>query len=587
MKTVALAIVIVLLMANVIMYPFWTTQVDDDDWDPDNGDNGEDIVPIDAISVTVPPVRSGDILLYDYEFLTELYDMNTTSGNWSIITLEANGQLLEQLMGPINQKDGYMVSHESWQLHTELSLTVKITIEEHNEGEDSEPLIVNGRIQVDRDRYGTLKGDTAILTSVEGLLAIDEVSGLDIPISNFEFEVKNMGYPDPNVEVDRPLEEQLYGDGNTLTEGDNGTYGETDPVWNYTQWYNWSIDGSDRVRGYDCARLNISLDFFGFTTLDKLIWLSSNVPRPVRIVYESYTGWTEENSTGYILLATSQTLTKDGYTKGGTPIPINRQAKETFVSRAPGGDYESWEFCPNDGSISSSSFDLGLEEAVDLAIVESEGLRDWMRTHPSPIVTEASYWANQTDARTMEYTWNITFSDEPGDWEDWEAWYPYNAYQVNVTKQVIKRPALGDLVETFIDTENGPWYGYAAVDENDMADQLLTLASSENIWANVQQVASEAYGGFGEDKVDFTEAWYAYSTVGGLDFAGGFGMELLDTLAGISIPNTQIAYIMQLGSVWEGAATTVVAVDAETGRMVYITQIDGPQALSIIFGAGN
>ncbi|NIS13208.1 MAG: hypothetical protein GWN97_15185, partial [Thermoplasmata archaeon] len=66
--------------------------------------------------MTVPPVRSGDILLYDYEFLAELYVKNKTSGNWSIITLEANGQLLEQLNGPLSQKDGYMVAHQSWQL---------------------------------------------------------------------------------------------------------------------------------------------------------------------------------------------------------------------------------------------------------------------------------------------------------------------------------------------------------------------------------------------------------------------------------------------------------------------------------------
>ncbi len=83
MKSAALAIVTVLLMANVIMYPYWTAQLDDDDWNPDIGDGDKDIVHIDAISVTVPPVRSGDILLYDYEFLAELYDMNTTSGNWS------------------------------------------------------------------------------------------------------------------------------------------------------------------------------------------------------------------------------------------------------------------------------------------------------------------------------------------------------------------------------------------------------------------------------------------------------------------------------------------------------------------------
>ena len=582
MKSAALATVVVLLMANVIMYPYWTAQQDDDDWDPDIGDNG-DIVPIDAISVTVPPVRSGDILLYDYEFLAEIYALNTTSGNWSIIKLEANGQLLEQLNGPLSQKDGYLVSHESWQLHTELSLTVKITIEEHNQGEDAEPLIVNGRIQVDRDRFATLKGDTAILTSVEGLLAVDEVKGLEIPISNLEFEVKNKGYPDPHVEVDRSLEEQLYGDGNTLTEGDNGTYGETDPVWNYTQWYNWSIDSSERVRGYDCVRLNISLDFFGGIQLDKLIWLSSDVPRPVRIMYYSYTGWTDPNETGYILLSTSQTLTRDGYTKGGALIPINRQAKEAFVERSLLGDFRDWEVGPQDGSISSSSFDLGLEEAVEVAFAESSGLAYWQQTHPSPLVSEASYWANQTDVRTMEYTWNITLADEPGEWEEWEEWYPTNAYQVNVTKRVTRRLVGEDEVETFIASERGPWYGYAPVAEADMADQILTLASSEDIWANVQEVANAAYSGIGQDEVDFTNAWYSYS-IGGLEVAGGFGMELLDTLAGISIPNAKVSYIMQFGNVWEGAATTAVAVDAETGRMVYITQVEAPQALSLLFG---
>ena len=585
MKNAILAIVAVLLMANVVMYPYWTATTEEE-WDPDDPDDGEDIVPIDAISVTVPPARNGDILLYDYEFIAEIYELNKTSGNWSTITLEANGQLLEQLNGPINQKDGFMVSHESWQLHTELSMTVKITIEEYNPGEDTEPLIVNGRITVDRDRYGTMKGDVAILNSVEGLLAVDEVSGLDIPINNFEFQVSNKGYPDPHAPVDRSLEEQLYGDGATLTEGDNGTYGETDPIWNYTQWYNWSIDRSERVRGYDCARLNISLDFFGAIQLDKVLWLSSQVPRPVRIVYYSYTPWDETNTTGYILLSTSQTLNKDGYTKGSAVIPINRQAQETFVDRAPAGDYRDWDYAPEDGSISSSSFDFGLKEAVDYAMAESTGFSEWQRTHPSPLVQEAGYSANQTDPRTMEYTWNISFADEPGPWEDWEEWYPTNGYQVNVTRRVTTRIVGGDQIETFIAPGERVWYGYLPVDEDEIADQLLTLASSESIWATIPQVAAEAYGGIGQDEVDFTNAWYAYTT-GGLDVYGGFGMDLLDTLAGISIPNAQVSYIMQLGNVWEGAATTAVTVDAETGRLVYIMQVEGPQSLSLIFGAGS
>ena len=585
MKSAVLAILIVLLMANVVMYPYWTVQTDDDDWDPNNG-NGGDIVPIDAISVTVPPVRSGDILLYDYEFLAELYDVNKTTGNVTLITLDANGQLLEQLNGPLGQKDGYMVSHESWQLHTELTLSVKITLEYGHPDDNNEPLIINGRIDVDRDRFATLRGDTAIVSSVDGLLTVDEVVGIEIPITDLEFEVSNIGYPDPHEEVDRSLEELLYGDGATLTEGDNGTYGES--LWGgyYTQYYNWSIDRSERVNGYDCARLNISTDIFGFLQLEKLIWLSSAVPRPVRLTYYSKLPYDDENATGHILISTAQTLTANGYTRGGAPIPIDHQAEESFVDRAPTGDFRSWEVGPQDGSISSSSFDFGLKEAVDVCYAESPGLEGWRRSHPSPLLKEAFYSANQTDVRTMEYTWNITFADEPTDWENYDNWSTYQyAYEINVTKRVTNRIVGQDLVETFISSEGGITTGYATIPEYWMADELLTLASSEDIWANVQGVASVAYGGRDQDEVDFTNAWYAYST-GGLETAGGFGMELLDTLAGITIPNANISYIMQMDNVWEGATTTAVAVDAESGRIVYITEVTSSQALATIFGGG-
>ena len=586
MKSAVLAIVAVLLMANVVMYPYWTAQMDDDDWDPKDGPNGDDIVPIDALSVTVPPVRSGDILLYNYEFLAELYDFNKTNGNVTLISLEANGQLLEQIEGPLSKKDGYMVSHESWQLPTELTLSVTITMEYGNPEDNNEPLIVNGRIDVDRDRYATLRGDTAIVSSVDGLLTVDEVVGIEIPITDLEFEVSNIGYPDPHEEFDRPLEELLYGDGATLTEGENGTYGES--LWGgyYTQYYNWSMDRSERVNGYDCARLNISTDIFGFLQLEKLIWLSSQVPRPVRLTYYTKLPYDDVNSSGYMMVSTAQTLTENGYTRGGAPVPIDHQAEESFVDRAPSGDFRSWEVGPQDGSISSSSFDFGLNEAVDLCFAESSGLEDWRRSHPSPLLKEAFYSANQTDVRTMEYTWNITFADDPTDWENYDNWSTYlYAYEVNVTKRVTNRIVGEDLVETFISSEGGITTGYFTIPEFYLADEFLTLASSEDIWANVQEVASVAYGGRDQDEVDFTNAWYAYST-GGLESGGGFGMELLDTLAGITIPNANVSYIMQMDNVWEGAKTTAVAVDAESGRMVYITKVTSSQALANIFGGG-
>jgi hypothetical protein len=580
MKYVALATAVALLVVNAAMYSYWTNEAEDN-WTPDIIDD-DDIVPIDAISVQVPPVRAGDILQYDYTFFAEMYWMNRTSGNWTRMTLKANGQLLEQIVGTSTLRDGYNQRHEAWTLHTEISMSLTLTMVEHSPGEDNEPLIVTGRIDGGRDRHATLKGDVPIMNYAGGLLAIDEIKGLDLPVSSFEFSIDNWGYPDPNIDPERSLEETIYGEQAIVSEGDNGTYGE-DTGWNYTQWYNWSVDRSERVHGYDSVRLNISLDFFGFITLDKLIWLSSDVPRPVGLMYNSSTFWYEPEETGHIILETTQMLQKDGYSRGGSIIPIQYGVKPSFTNRHSLAVTMPWEFAPDDGGTTGSSFDLGLEEALDVALAESSGLNEWLHTHPSPMVTGAGYYAEVVDTRTTEYKWNITLEDEPGEWEYWEDWAPTNGYTVNVTKRVERRLIGDDVVETFLESENGPHRGAAAVPESALSDELVTLASSEDIWASIDSVASVAYSGI-EQEVDFSNARY-FLVMGGVN-PTGFGIDLLDTLTGIAVPTTNLTWMLQVGTVWEGASTYAVGVDAETGRMLFITDVEGPQSLQFLFGSG-
>jgi hypothetical protein len=263
-------------------------------------------------------------------------------------------------------------------------------------------------------------------------------------------------------------------------------------------------------------------------------------------------------------------------------VPIDINEREPFASRHPLADMQAWDMAPADGSLSSSSFDLGLAEALDLAFEESSGLNDWLRTHPSPMVTGAKYTAEEIDQRTMEYTWNITLEDEQGDWEDRDLWYYTNGYSVNVTRRVERRLVGGDEVTMFLATEYGPHRGGAAVAEKYLADELVTLGSSEAIWSDVSRVASNVYTGT-DNKVDFTGGSYYALIMGGVS-PGGFGIDLLDTLTGITVPTSNLTWTMQIGSVWEGADTYVVGVDAETGRMIFITDISGPQSLSIIFG---
>ena len=274
-------------------------------------------------------------------------------------------------------------------------------------------------------------------------------------------------------------------------------------------------------------------------------------------------------------------LQENGYSRGGSTIPIQHGAKPTFTDRHSLAVTMPWEYAPADGGTTGSSFDLGLEEALDVAFSESQGLNDWLRTHPSPLVTGAGYYAEDLDTRTTRYNWNITLEDEAGDWENREDWFDTNGYTVNVTRVVERRLIGDDLVETFLESEHGPHRGAAAVPESALSDELVTLASSEDVWASVDRVATKAYTGL-EREVDFTDARY-FLVMGGIN-PTGFGIDLLDTLTGITVPTSNLTWSLQVGNVWEGASSYIVGVDAETGRMLFITDIEGPQSLQFLFG---
>ena len=588
MKYPVLAVALVIIVANASAYSYWTAKEGGDGWTQHGSGGDIDIVPIEDIPVSVPPKRAGDVLQYDYSFLADVYDHNLTTGNWSRTWLIANGQRLDSFPGVSSQRDGFDQPHQVYQSHTTLQLSAVIGFSEYSPGKDSQPLIITGRVDGDRDKYSTLRGDVPIESYASGKLKVDEIKGWPgVGMSNFEFDVSTTSWPDPNVAPEVPLDEQIYANGATLEQGMNGTYSEHQEGWgNISQIYNWSVEGSDSVRGYDCSRLNISSDFFGFIFFRKVIWLSSDVPLPVRIVYNSTTYWADANEEGHIIINSTQTLQKNGYIKGGAAIDVQPGAKEAFVKRHPSADIRDWTMGPEDGSLDGSSFDYGLQEALDYAVENSPTFDAWLGVHPKAMVGEAYYSQNSTNQgiNVEQYIWNITLADDPGDWEDMDSWYWTNAYTLNMTKRVERRPVLGDRVTYAVDSETGPRRGAPSLKRADLSKQLVTLASSEDIWAMIPEVAAKAYTGLVQ-KVDFKDASYGFG-IGGVN-PGGFGMDLLDTLTGVSVPTSNVSWSMQVGNVWEGAATYMVALDAETGRMVFISEVSGPQALSLIFGGAS
>jgi hypothetical protein len=585
LKTQVLAVVLLVLLANVALYDKWvSTDETDNGWLPD--DVTPIVTPISNVTVHVPAKRAGDIMQYDYYFFAEIYSINMTSGNWSRITLRANGQRLDSFPGVSSQKDGFNQAHDTYQTHTELRLSVTLTSEQYSPGQSSQPLILTGRIEGERDKYATLRGDVPIQSYAAGLLKIDDIKGFPtgLAMTSFELDMSSWGYPDPNIEPEIPLEERLYANSAPLEVGMRGNYSEHQADWgNYSQVYNWSVDGADRVRGHDCVRLNITPDFMGFFNFSKVLWLSNDMPAPVRVVYNSTTYMSYYPEYAHIIINSTQTLQEGGYIKGGSVIDVRPTATEPFVKVHPSADLRSWDYGPEDGSLSSGSFELGLDEALDYARANSAGLSSWLGTHPNARIGSARYSQNTTDQpiNAEEYIWNITLAGEPGDWEDRDLWYPSNAYQVNVSKHIERRPVLGDRVTMSVKSEAGPRRGQLPYTEPQLPDEMLTLASTEAIWSQVPQIADRAYTGITND-VDWSQSSYSYD-MGGID-PTGFGLDILDTLVGVSIPTARITWSMQLGTVWEGASTYVVGLDAETGRLLFISDVSGPVALSMLFG---
>jgi hypothetical protein len=73
--------------------------------------------------------------------------------------------------------------------------------------------------------------------------------------------------------------------------------------------------------------------------------------------------------------------------------------------------------------------------------------------------------------------------------------------------------------------------------------------------------------------------------IGGMSQDQNPGFALIEQLTGIQTPTFENAYLIQDDQVWTSGSTFSAAVDGNTGRLVYVTTIEGSQ-LASIFGGG-
>lgn len=594
---------ILCIMAIIINLTF-AMYIDVDDTNED--DNIDDIVtPGDIIpenfTVTVPEKMVGDFAQYDYSIFAQYYYHNYTSGGWERYTLRATGQLINEVPPIVQCRDGFNTLHKTVADHefTAASFDIKI------EGNDSEPVTAHGELDISRDEYTDLNERNVIQTITSANVEVDPLP--NIP-KNINYHGKIRSYPDPHQEPEQSIDEMVYLHNKDLKINDSSYIfqaPDSDEEWvaeYLTQIYNWTVEGSERVAGYDTLIINITTGYFqGWVQFNKKVWIANEASYPIKTYIKTNSSYESEEEKFYFIIKHTRTLKKDegSFVRGKTEIPWDTcDAALHYHTKHPKGDFQSWNHIPVSGpDFEQSSFDFKTEDAEKFALENSEGLNIFLNRYDD--VT--SHWATYKEIKTAKdeldtsgkagsYNWNISFGYKPTRDEQIEAYNdrdnegkripPHWGYYVNLTRNVTKEPGIDRYSEeTKIINEGQYDWGDAPLSRDDIAEETLTLASSENILQLDPEVDDEVFNTVNGD-INFRDTSFSL-TMGDITSSNMPGMDIIETITGITFPSSRYSWAIQKGSLYRGGNVYATAVDVETGQFLFVLEITGSELYSI------
>lgn len=588
MKKVLGVLCVLAIITNIYLIVFY--EYTDESWTGNQGEGPEDVFDYSEFSVTVPAKMVGDTVQYDYTIFAEMYWENKSSGDWEKYTLTGNGQLIDRVPEIVTKKDGFNTDHSTiWiREETEATFTIKM------DGSDSEEVVIHGTLGGTRDEYTELKQNKVIQVVTEGNVEVDKIRQVPIPIS-YEGFMRN--YPDPNLEREESLDEEIYLKDQLLKMGDNGAIlKEPESEWVaewLTQTYNWSVIGGEEIAGYNTLIINISTGFFqDWMPFTKKIWVANEVSFPVKVFVRTNTSAEDENGSFYTIIEHSRTLKNNGFTKGNKEVPWELDYSGfVFHDRHPQGEYKEWEYIPESGAkYERSSFDFKPEDAVQFAVDNSPGLRKFLNNYDDVVVASGGYKVDRdaiaeldTSGKAGSYNWNLSFRYKPTRDEIIDAWqndeHPDWSYTVNLTRNVTKEVGIDRYSEEIkIINEYTRSYS-AAYDKNDFPSQVLTIDSSEAILKLDPYVEDQAFNTI-DGEINFRDSTFGL-VMGDITASNMPGMELVETITGITLPTSKFSWALQKGSVWEAGSTLSAAVDVETGQILYVLDISGNELYGI------
>jgi hypothetical protein len=553
----------------------------------DNGGDGDWST---ITSATMPENKIREVVHYDHIIKIELYFENKTSGEWTYWALDVSGNELILIPGLSTKPDGYGEEHSAMYLRRELSAQFTVYLDD-SEGEE---ITSDGEYDVQRDEFTDLLEQKVVRIDTNANISVDELPSTNIPLA---FSGFMRSYFDPHLPKLETLEDDIYGEGQTITVGDTGEWVD-ETSWNEVT-YEWVAEKGKIMAGYETVLVNVSTDFGDedwSLPFKEMVWISNDVSMPVKQYIRTNTSWDSDEEAGYILLENTFTLRDNGFTEGNQPIPWGDCNSYHWLYEHPIGETDGWQgnYMPKSGSgFEESSFHWKPEEVIEYLEKEhpSDDLAEYLASNPEAIVTGAEYNASVDDSdpegKSGEFWWNLTFGFERKSSQTGSSWGLENRYQIlvyNFTDWDYDlsdplNPKVKHTVLNRVELDMGRQGGTAPIGPDDIASQTITMASSEKIFKTDPDVIRNFYtttGGFESDTLDWgngDETQYSLSASSGQQ---GFGMDLIATLTGIQTQTwAKYSWSVMHDDLMSGGSLTSASLDAETGRIISLMEIEG------------
>jgi len=661
LRTVAAIICVIAIVSNLLFVSFYSGMDetvpfidnivggdDDDDGTDGNGDggdgNGDGNGPgalvkedIQDLSFTVPDYRCGDAMTYGFNLFVQMYAKGKDGyEDWSRYTLSAQGSIVWQVKDVTSTPDGFGNLQQAVPEKESLNAQFTITVESTQEGEENQPLEVSGNFNVARTEYVDITTGRAIRVETDGEVgipltqemkdALQNIEIMDQSASEVEYDGDLLSFPDPNEDPLPTLDEQIWGNGQTLDVKSRGEIGPADNEDPYSFWspdnYSWRSEEVDVVTlenfyspdpdnpeqmEYAALRVNTTAKLLGWAEFSKVQWINESIPLPIRIKTRTNSSWDDENSEGYFIIKQDRTMSYDKYIQGDTEIPWENSDVTYNEEHTATDQYGPWEsFSPESGS--GYSFQVDPAGAVEYAETHSQNFSAFIKEHGRSNIMLSDCHYNETHGRDDTYDlqkgevicrWNLTFSAYMSDKDIWDFYMereearekgeeypraPSLAFTVTVKRQGTYLQRVGyNLGDMEIEDEQGVRYGYTTKRKSDFSSKPLTYAGSEDIMRSYDEFSDM----FEDGKIDFSDEDITFAmSEGEVSVSNNPGVMMAQIITGITMPSASFSYGIQKGKIFAGGETLASAIDVGTGRMIFVMEISGTDLGQLLGGLG-